>query len=148
MPAQRDGLSAQDDRPSRACGAGRNRQRAKRSGALRKGLTAPRGCGAMGGQSPGRNAEGRLAPCGHDGTHQAGAERVWQYDVGVAVEVGVVVEVGVGVKVGGTAVGAIVEYICAVGSGVSVSSTVGDGFFVGVDVTLILLSVFGELVFG
>ena len=98
VPAQRDGLSGQEYRPSRACGAGRNRQRAKRSGALRQGLTAPRGCGAMGGQSPARNAEGLLAPCGHDGTHQAGAERVWPYDVGVAVVVGVVVEVGVDVR--------------------------------------------------
>ena len=98
VPAERDGLSAQEYRPSRACGAGRNRQTAKRSGALRQGLTAPRGCGAMGGQSPARNAEGLLAHCGHDGTHQAGAERVWPCGVGMAVVVGVIVEVGVDVR--------------------------------------------------
>ncbi len=34
VPAQRDCLSAQDDRPSRACDAGRHHQRAQRSGAL------------------------------------------------------------------------------------------------------------------
>ena len=54
VPAQRDCLSASEHQPSRACDAGRNRQRAKRSGALIQGLPVPRVCGAVGWPNPGR----------------------------------------------------------------------------------------------